>query len=297
MRDVLGANLTRLCAAAAPRGPRRRGAPAWTDCDAILGAERFAKVVEVGTAARSRNPRSVLLTFIGAWDAVRALYAATPLARARGYGPSRFSFNAKGGRCEACKGEGVVRLEMSFLPDATVPCEACGGRRFNRETFDVHWAGRSVADLLELSAAEAADVFRAVPPLRRAFATLADVGLGYLKLGQPVSTLSGGEAQRLLLAAGLARPARELSRTLYLLDEPSSGQHADDIDRLLAQLARLRDGGATVVVVDHRPQVMRAADWIVDLGPGGGDAGGRVLAQGVPSDVRRCRSSLTARYL
>ena len=299
VEDVLGANLARLCAAASGRGaPRRRAAaPAWTGCDAILGAERFDKVVEVGVAARTRSPRSILLTYVGAWDAIRALYAATPLARARGYGPSRFSFNAKGGRCEACKGEGAVKLEMSFLPDATVPCEECGGRRFNRETLDVHWSGRSVADLLELTAAEGAELFRAIPPLRRMLGILDDVGLGYLKLGQPVSTLSGGEAQRLLLAAGLARPARELSRTLYLLDEPSAGQHAADVDRLLRQLARLRDAGATVVLVDHRPQVFRAADWIVDLGPGGGSGGGRVVAQGVPSDVRRVRASLTARYL
>lgn len=294
VEDVLGANLSRL---AAPGAARRRGAAAWTDCDAILGAERFEKVVEVGVAARTRSPRSILLTYVGAWDAVRALYAATPLAKARGYTASRFSFNAKGGRCEACKGEGSVRLEMSFLPDATVPCEACGGRRFNRETLDVHWSGRSVADLLELTAAEGAELFRAIPPLRRTLAILDDVGLGYLRLGQPVSTLSGGEAQRLLLACGLARPPRELSRTLYLLDEPSAGQHAADIDRLLRQLARLRDAGATVILVDHRPQVFRAADWIVDLGPGGGSAGGRVVAQGVPADVRRCRASLTARYL
>jgi len=294
VEDVLGANLSRL---AAPGAARRRGAAAWTDCEAILGAERFDRVVEVGVAARTRSPRSILLTYVGAWDAIRALYAATPLARARGYTASRFSFNAKGGRCEACKGEGSVRLEMSFLPDATVPCEECGGRRFNRETLDVHWSGRSVADLLELTAAEGAELFQAIPPLRRTLAILDDVGLGYLKLGQPVSTLSGGEAQRLLLACGLARPPRELSRTLYLLDEPSAGQHAADIDRLLRQLARLRDAGATVVLVDHRPQVFRAADWIVDLGPGGGSAGGRVVAQGVPADVRRCRASLTARYL
>ena len=298
VEDVLGANLARLRAAAASaaaRGTRRRGAPAWTDCDAILGAERIDRVVEVGRATRTRSPRSVVLTFVGAWDAVRALYAATPLARARGYTASRFSFNAKGGRCEACRGEGSVRLEMSFLPDAVVPCEQCGGRRFNRETLEVHWAGRSVADLLALPVREAAPLFRPVPALRRVFDALEEAGLGYLALGQPVSTLSGGEAQRLLLAAGLARAGRE--RTLYLLDEPSAGQHPDDVDRLLRALARLRDAGATIVAVDHRPAVMRAADWIVDLGPGGGSEGGLVVAQGVPSDVRRCPASLTARYL
>ena len=290
VEEVLGANLLRRTA------PGARGAPpAWEGCDGIALAERIDRVIEVGRAARVRSPRGNPLTFTGVWDRVRELYAATPLARARGYGPSRFSFNAKGGRCEACRGEGAVRLEMSFLPDVTVPCEACGGRRFNRETLDVHWRGRSVADLLELPVREALPLFREIPALARVFGTLEDVGLGYLTLGQPLSTLSGGEAQRLLLAAELARAAR--GRVLYLLDEPSAGQHFADVDRLLAELFRLRDAGHTVVVVEHNPQVMRAADWIVDLGPGGGPDGGRVVAQGAPDEVRRAKGSLTAAFL
>ena len=290
VEEVLGANLERRLAAGARGAP-----PAWEGCERIALAERIGKVIEVGRAARARSPRSNLLTFTGAYDRIRELYAATPLARARGYGPSRFSFNAKGGRCEACRGEGVVRLEMSFLPDVAIPCEACGGRRFNRETLDVHWAGRSIADLLDLPVREALPLFRAIPQLARVFETLDAVGLGYLALGQPLSTLSGGEAQRLLLASELARPGR--GHTLYLLDEPSAGQHFADVDRLLQELARLRDAGNTVVVVEHNPQVMRAADWIVDLGPGGGPDGGRVVAQGTPDEVRRCGDSLTAAYL
>ena len=282
VEDVLGRSL-----AARPARP--------VGCDRLEGADAIDKVIEVGRAARARNPRSLVATFVGVWDALRALYAATPLAKARGYGPSRFRFTAKGGRCEACKGEGVVRLEMSFLPEAAVTCDACGGRRFNRETLEVHWAGRSIADLLDCDLREACAVFRAVPALRRRFALLDEFGLGYLKLGQPVSTLSGGEAQRLLLATELARPSTR--GTLYLLDEPGAGQHAADLDRLLRELERLRDGGATVILVDHRPQLMRAADWIVDLGPGGGAEGGRVVAQGTPAQVRTCRGSFTAACL
>ena len=290
--DVLGGNAERYFRA--PRG--ERGAFAWEGCAAVEGLGAFEKVVDVGAAAHGRNPRANLLTFTGAWDRVRALYAATPLAKARGYGPSRFSFNAKGGRCEACKGEGAVRMEMSFLPDVSVPCEACGGRRFNRETLDVHWRGRSVADLLEMTAADALPLFAEIPALARQFRTLLDTGLGYLSLGQPLSTLSSGEAQRLLLAAELARPATR-GRTLYLLDEPTRGQHARDVEKLLAELFKLRDAGNTVVVVDHDPAVMRAADWIVDLGPGGGAAGGRVVVQGPPDAVAACPDSATAPFL
>jgi len=251
--------------------------------------------VDVGAAAHGRNRRANLLTFTGAWDRIRALYAATPLAKARGYGPSRFSFNAKGGRCEACGGEGSIRLEMSFLPDVSVPCEACGGRRFNRETLDVHWRGRSIADLLDMTAGDALPLFAEIPALSRQFEVLLETGLGYLSLGQPLSTLSSGEAQRLLLASELARPVR--GRALYLLDEPTRGQHASDVEKLLAQLFRLRDAGHTVVVVDHDPAVMRAADWIVDLGPGGGEGGGRVVVQGPPDAVAACAASATAPYL
>ena len=291
VEDVLGTNAARFFRA----GRAERARFDWEGCAAVEGLDAFEKAVDVGAAAHARNPRANLLTFTGAWDRIRALYAATPLAKARGYGPSRFSFNAKGGRCEACKGEGSIRMEMSFLPDVSVPCEACGGRRFNRETLDVHWRGRSVADLLDMTALDALPLFAEIPALARQFETLRDTGLGYLSLGQPLSTLSSGEAQRLLLAAELARPAR--GRTLYLLDEPTRGQHARDVEKLLAELFKLRDAGHTVVVVDHDPAVMRAADWIVDLGPGGGDGGGRVVAQGPPETVAACPDSATAPFL
>ena len=275
--DVLGANLSRLLARGAGR---RDGAPegGWRGCVSIEGAGAVKRVVEVGRASRSGGPRSVVATACGAMDRIRALFAATPLARSRGYGPSRFSFSAKGGRCEACKGEGETRFEMGFLPDAAAVCEECGGARYNRETLDVHWSGRSIADVLACDVSAAAGVFRAVPPLARLFASLEAFGLGYLSLGQRVSTLSGGEAQRLLLAAELASPA--CAGTLYLLDEPASGQHARDVNLLLRALESLRDAGGTVVVVEHRRQVVRAADWIVELGPGAGPEGGRVVAQG-----------------
>lgn len=289
--EVLGGNAARFLRAA--RADRARFA--WEGCAAVEGLDAFEKVVDVGAAAHGRNPRANLLTFTGAWDRIRALYAATPLAKARGYGPSRFSFNAKGGRCEACRGEGSIRLEMSFLPDVSVPCEACGGRRFNRETLDVHWRGRSIADLLDMTAGDALALFGEVPALARQFEALRDTGLGYLALGQPLSTLSSGEAQRLLLAAELARPVR--GRALYLLDEPTRGQHARDVEKLLGELFKLRDAGHTVVVVDHDPAVMRAADWIVDLGPGGGEGGGRVVVQGPPATVAACPASATAAYL
>ena len=289
--DVLGGNAARFFRAARAD----RAGFAWEGCAAVEGLDAFEKAVDVGAAAHGRNRRANLLTFTGAWDRIRALYAATPLAKARGYGPSRFSFNAKGGRCEACGGEGSIRLEMSFLPDVSVPCEACGGRRFNRETLDVHWRGRSIADLLDMTAGDALPLFAEIPALSRQFEVLIETGLGYLSLGQPLSTLSSGEAQRLLLASELARPVR--GRALYLLDEPTRGQHASDVEKLLAQLFRLRDAGHTVVVVDHDPAVMRAADWIVDLGPGGGEGGGRVVVQGPPDAVAACAASATAPYL
>ena len=290
--EVLGANLSRLLAR---EGGRTAVPPQPVGCAGIRGCAPLTKLVSVGQATRTRSPRSNLLTFTGVYGLVRELYAATPLARARGYTASRFSFNTKGGRCEACKGEGSLRFEMSFLPDVTVPCEACGGKRFNPETLDIHWAGRSIADLLACTVAEALEIFRAVPALERQFHVLNELGLGYLTLGQPVSTLSGGEAQRLLLASELARPTQR--PTLYLLDEPSAGQHPADVRLLLEALTRLRDAGHTIIAVDHNPYVIRAADWIVDLGPGGGDAGGRLLAEGTPGEVARAASSFTAAVL
>lgn len=287
VRDVLGASL------AAGRA---------VGCDAVKGAESIRRVVEAGRALRVRNPRSAVVSACGAYDALRSLFAATPLAKARGYGPSRFSFNTRGGRCEACKGEGRLRLGMSFLPDVVVPCEECGGRRFNRETLEVHWAGRSIADVFDLPVAEAAEVFAAVPRLARVFATLRDAGLGHLALGQETSTLSGGELQRLFLSAELARPGRGFGgvppdATIYLLDEPGAGQHARDLANLLQVLLRLRDAGGTIVAVEHHPLAVAAADWVIDLGPGAGAAGGRVIAQGTPDDIRACPESKMAPFL
>lgn len=289
--DVLGANLERFLAA--PRA--KRGLFRFADCDRIDGADAIDKIISVGRAVHSRSPHSTVLSATGLAEAVRDLFAATPLAKARGYAPSRFSPNVKGGRCEACRGEGAVRYEMSFLPDVSVPCEACGGRRFNRETLDVHFAGRSIADVFDLSIASALEVFSAFPKIARVLAVLLEVGLGYLTLGQELGTLSGGEAQRLLLATELARPGK--GRTLYLLDEPSAGQHFVDIERLLSLLGRLRDAGGTIVVVEHNPLLMRAADWIIDLGPGGGAAGGCVVTQGTPQEVSLATGSRTAPYL
>ncbi|MBQ7666850.1 MAG: excinuclease ABC subunit UvrA, partial [Kiritimatiellae bacterium] len=278
--DVLGANLSELVSRRRA-GDGKRGP--WIDCDAIGGFEKIRRVVQVGRCVRAGGSRSVVATACGAFDRIRALFASTELARARGYGAGRFSFHAKGGRCEACRGEGERTLEMAFLPDSAAVCEECGGRRYNRETLDVHWAGLSIADVLDADVAEAGRVFRAIPALSRLFSSLESFGLGYLTLGQRVSTLSGGEAQRLLLAAELATGV--CSGTLYILDEPASGQHPRDVNALVKVLESLRSSGGTIVAVEHRPQVLRAMDWIVELGPGAGPRGGEVVAEGVPAAV------------
>jgi excinuclease ABC subunit A len=253
------------------------------------------KLIVIDKTPIGRSSRSNPLTYTGAFDTIRNLYAATPAAKARGYTASRFSFNVKGGRCEVCKGDGQIHLAMSFLPDVYVTCEQCGGRRYNKETLEVHYGGRTIADVLALTVSEAVEAFANVPRLARKLQTLEDVGLGYLQLGQPASTLSGGEAQRLLLSAELQRPPEE--HTVYILDEPTTGLHFADVRRLLQILARLRDAGHTVIVIEHNPDVMRAADWIVDMGPGGGDAGGTVVASGPPEQVAKSKASLTAAYL
>ncbi|MCQ2389289.1 MAG: excinuclease ABC subunit UvrA [Kiritimatiellae bacterium] len=261
----------------------------------LTGAEFFDKVVEIDQSPIGRTPRSNPATYVGFFSDVRDLFAQTEGAKARGYGPGRFSFNVKGGRCETCGGDGVTKLEMSFLPDAYVTCEQCGGRRFNRETLEVKYAGKSIADVLDMTVAEACEFFAKVPRLAKKLRTLSDVGLGYLGLGQSATTLSGGEAQRIKLATELSR--RSTGKTLYLLDEPTTGLHFDDVAKLMKLLLGLRDQGNTVVVIEHNVDVMKCADWIVDLGPGGGDAGGRIVCAGTPADVAACPESLTGRFL
>jgi excinuclease ABC subunit A len=264
-------------------------------CRRLAGAEHFDKVIEIDQSPIGRTPRSNPVTYTGAFTPIRDLFAATPAAKVRGYKPGRFSFNVKGGRCEVCQGDGLLRLEMQFLPDVYMTCEQCGGRRYNRETLEVRYAGRSIADMLDLTVEDALDVFAAVPAVAGKLRTLAEVGLGYIHLGQPATTLSGGEAQRIKLAAEFSRKAT--GRTLYLLDEPTTGLHFADVHKLLDVLLRLRDAGNTVVVIEHNLDVVKCADYIIDLGPEGGDAGGRVVAAGTPEEVARCDASHTGRFL
>ena len=261
----------------------------------LTGAEQLDKVIEIDQSPIGRTPRSNPATYVGFFSEIRDLFAQTEGARARGYGPGRFSFNVKGGRCETCGGDGVRKLEMSFLPDVYVTCEQCGGRRFNKETLEVKYGGKTIADVLDMTVAEACAFFAKVPRLAAKLKTLADVGLGYIGLGQPATTLSGGEAQRIKLATELSR--RSTGRTLYLLDEPTTGLHFDDVAKLMRLLLKLREGGNTVVVIEHNVDVMKCADWIVDLGPGGGDAGGRLVCEGPPDAVRHCAESQTGRFL
>ncbi|MBR3221460.1 MAG: excinuclease ABC subunit UvrA [Kiritimatiellae bacterium] len=261
----------------------------------ITGMEHLDKVIEIDQSPIGRTPRSNPATYVGFFSEIRDLFAKTEAARARGYTAGRFSFNVKGGRCEVCGGDGLRKLEMSFLPDVYVTCEQCGGKRFNAETLEVTYGGRNIAEVLEMTVAEAFDFFAKVPSLRRKLKTLVDVGLGYVALGQSATTLSGGEAQRIKLATELSR--RSTGKTLYLLDEPTTGLHFDDVAKLMKILLELRDQGNTVIVIEHNVDVMRCADWIVDLGPGGGDAGGSLVCEGPPSAVRACADSFTGRFL
>jgi excinuclease ABC subunit A len=263
--------------------------------DSIAGLEHFDKVISVDQSPIGRTPRSNPATYTGLFTPIRDLYAGTPAARERGYGPGRFSFNVKGGRCEACQGDGVTKVEMHFLPDIYVPCDVCHGRRYNRETLEVLYRGRNIHQVLEMTVAQAVEFFDAVPAVKQKLATLSEVGLGYITLGQPATTLSGGEAQRVKLALELSK--RDTGRTLYILDEPTTGLHFHDIDLLLGVLHRLRDHGNTVVVIEHNLDVIKTADWIVDLGPEGGDGGGTIVGQGTPEAVARIDASYTGRYL
>jgi len=263
--------------------------------DTVEGLEHLDKVVSVDQSPIGRTPRSNPATYTGLFTPIRELFAGVPEARQRGYDAGRFSFNVKGGRCEACQGDGVTRVEMHFLPDIYVACDVCHGKRYNRETLEIRYKGRNIQEVLEMTALEAAEFFSAVPGIARKLATLIDVGLGYVRLGQSATTLSGGEAQRVKLALELSK--RDTGRTLYILDEPTTGLHFHDIQLLLQVLARLRDAGNTVLVIEHNLDVVKTADWVVDLGPEGGDGGGRVLAAGAPETIAGNSESFTGRYL
>ena len=263
--------------------------------DAVEGLEHLDKVIAIDQSPIGRSPRSNPATYTGVFNDIRELYAATADAKVRGYAAGRFSFNVKGGRCEACQGDGILKIEMNFLPDVYVPCEVCGGKRYNRETLEVKYKGKSIADVLEMTVEEAAGFFGAIPKIARKLRTLLDVGLGYIQVGQPATTLSGGEAQRVKLATELARQAT--GRTVYILDEPTTGLHTADVQRLVDVLQRLVDGGNTVIVIEHNLDVIKVADYVVDLGPEGGDAGGQLVIAGTPEEVAACPGSYTGQYL
>jgi excinuclease ABC subunit A len=263
--------------------------------DSIEGLEFFDKAISVDQSPIGRTPRSNPATYTALFSPIRELFAGVPAARERGYGPGRFSFNVKGGRCEACQGDGVIKVEMHFLPDIYVPCDVCHGKRYNRETLEVQYKGKNIHEVLDMTVEQAHEFFRAVPAVERKLQTLLDVGLGYVKLGQSATTLSGGEAQRVKLSLELSK--RDTGRTLYILDEPTTGLHFKDIDLLLGVLHRLREAGNTVTVIEHNLDVIKTADWVIDLGPEGGDGGGRIIAEGTPEDIAAAEGSLTGSYL
>ncbi len=263
--------------------------------DAVEGLGYLDKVIDINQSPIGRTPRSNPATYTNAFTVIRELFAQVPESKIRGYQPGRFSFNVKGGRCEACKGEGIVKIEMNFLPDVYVPCEVCKGKRYNREALEIHYKGKNIADVLDMTVEEAMTFFSNVPSIFNKMKTLNDVGLGYMRLGQPATTLSGGEAQRVKLATELAR--RATGRTMYILDEPTTGLHFADVDRLLQVLQRLVDAGNSIVVIEHNLEVIKSADWIIDLGPAGGDAGGHIIAQGTPEDVAENEASFTGHFL
>jgi excinuclease ABC subunit A len=261
----------------------------------VEGLEHFDKVVDIDQSPIGRTPRSNPATYTGLFTPIRELFAQTQESRTRGYGPGRFSFNVKGGRCEACQGDGVIKVEMHFLPDIYVACDVCKGKRYNRETLDVRYKGRNINEVLEMTVEEALPFFEAVPVLARKLQTITDVGLSYIRLGQSATTLSGGEAQRVKLSRELSK--RDTGKTLYILDEPTTGLHFHDIAQLLAVLHRLRDDGNTVVVIEHNLDVIKTADWVVDLGPEGGSGGGQVVAVGTPEQLAKAKGSHTGRFL
>jgi len=257
--------------------------------------EQIDKAIVIDQSPIGRTPRSNPVTYTGAFTPIRELFSQLPAARVRGYDAGRFSFNVKGGRCENCEGDGLIKIEMHFLPDVYVECEVCHGKRYNRETLEITYKGKHIADVLDLTVDEAARFFRNVPSISEKLDSLLDVGLGYLRLGQAGTTLSGGEAQRVKLATELAKKAT--GRTLYILDEPTTGLHFADIEKLLQVLMKLRNAGNTVIVIEHNLEMIKCADWIIDLGPEGGAGGGAIVAQGTPEQVARATNSHTGRYL
>ena len=261
----------------------------------IEGVEQLDKIIAIDQSPIGRTPRSNPATYTGVFDMIRDLFAGTPDAKARGYSKGRFSFNVRGGRCEACQGDGIVKIEMNFLPDVYVPCEVCNGKRFNRETLEVKYKGKNIYDILEMTVEEALDFFKNVPSITRKIQTLYDVGLGYVKLGQPSTELSGGEAQRIKLATELSR--RPTGKTIYVLDEPTTGLHFADVHKLVVMLDRLAENGNTVIVIEHNLDVIKCADYIIDIGPEGGDRGGTVIAEGTPEQVAKVKESYTGHYI
>ncbi|MBV8157264.1 MAG: excinuclease ABC subunit UvrA, partial [Dyella sp.] len=263
--------------------------------DRIEGLEHFDKVINVDQSPIGRTPRSNPATYTGLFTPIRELFAGVPSAKERGYDPGRFSFNVKGGRCESCQGDGVIKVEMHFLPDVYVPCDVCHGQRYNRETLEVLYKGKNISEVLDLTVEQAHEFFNAVPVVRRKLQTLLDVGLGYIRLGQSATTLSGGEAQRVKLSLELSK--RDTGRTLYILDEPTTGLHFHDIELLLKVIHKLRDQGNTVVIIEHNLDVIKTADWLIDMGPEGGAGGGQVIAKGTPETVAASKASFTGKYL
>ena len=261
----------------------------------ITGVDKIDKVINIDQSPIGRTPRSNPATYIGLWDDIRALFASTQESKARGYGPGRFSFNVSGGRCEACKGDGQIKIEMHFLPDIYVPCEECGGKRYNRETLQVTYRGKNIAEVLDMTVEDALAFFENIPGIKRKLQTLYDVGLGYIRLGQPATTLSGGEAQRVKLASELHK--RQTGRTFYILDEPTTGLHFEDVRQLLDVLQRLVDAGNTVLVIEHNLDVIKCADHIVDLGPEGGERGGTIVAAGTPEEIAEVPDSYTGAFV
>ncbi len=261
----------------------------------IEGIEHLDKIINIDQSPIGRTPRSNPATYTKMFDAIRTLYADLPESKIRGYGPGRFSFNVKGGRCENCEGQGVLQIEMQFLPDIFVPCDVCHGARYNRETLQVKYKDKSIADVLNMTVSEGSEFFANFGVLSRPLKTLEQVGLGYIRIGQPATTMSGGEAQRVKLSRELSK--RGTGRTLYVLDEPSTGLHAADVERLIAVLQALVDQGNTVVIIEHNPDIIKVADWLIDIGPEGGDRGGYVVAAGTPEDIMRVPESYTGQFL
>lgn len=267
----------------------------WEPHDELTGHDEIDKVIDIDQGPIGRTPRSNPATYTGTFDMIRDLFSKTQDAKMRGYKQGRFSFNVKGGRCETCRGDGIIKIEMHFLPDVYVPCEVCKGRRYNRETLEVKYKGKSIADVLEMTIEEACEFFKPIPKIFRKLETLLQVGLGYIRMGQAATTLSGGEAQRVKLATELSK--RSTGRTLYILDEPTTGLHFEDVRRLLAVLHQLVDAGNTVLVIEHNLDVIKTADWLIDMGPEGGTGGGTVVGMGTPEEIATIPGSYTGQYL